>query len=358
MKKPSKKSKQKDKEAKRVNVYSSIINSIKDTHSPYHVEDYSKQQLYPFIKELKQQKVIRKINQENWIIIDEKRVNKIGSTTPPEAKRVNKTIDGHAFQIKFVIPSIKDWDKRHLFLDHKGVEYNINSRNHGVYFDFKNSVTDKFHNVVLYNDSIDIRWPEDASIFGLNALQARGEALEQSLIIMGDLEQFLKLSPPGFRINGHFRFRFTHNGEYADIDSDLAKYINSKGINNFRIYGRDGLWWVCDISKGILHGEATNSKTSVPDSVGMQDWGNDLRDRGFTKTGDIIDVNYETSLLVKSIAQKLDFYAENEVTHIKLKQGIDLAALKLAEVAEKLSNNIPVKRLHSHHPHRFREDSK
>jgi len=286
----------------------------------------SKSNMSYYTAKLKKFKVLRYIGSGIWEVIgDLATVQKSVPTHLPDSsnfikKNPKKECRGHAFIWKIELEGDIDW-KKHL--DKSKIKYKVQSSGAVL------RIMHMGRKIWLQkNGTMTIYEPLD--FFGINAYESKGLAVYNMDKLIKDI--FKKI---GQQMK---RYKFTTARQHFGlIKNELARQFNKEG-EKLIIKTEDGTEWLwIDDSKGLGEFEVGNLVDSPKISVLSQKWWNDHRKtnfqvspsmilEGFNKASEIAVESAkqirEVSKQVKGTEDKLEYYADNQVSHVGLMNRI------------------------------------
>jgi len=292
-----------------------------------HKLDLKKSTLQYYLSTLKRSGFIKKVGYGTWEILkeyNEKEVQKTTKVTPHQLRNnLNffkpDSVRGHAFQFKFKIGKIRNWEKREQILGVLNIPFDdlkIGGVKRGQRLKFKGK------KIWLTNSSIIIY--EKASYMADTAKLSKSRAVYDVLTLIKQLEGYLRAN---FKINNKYIFKVTRQ-HYSLMKNALAKQYNKEG-NNLQVYNETGLWFTIDNSFNLQEAETLHPKTADIDNEKVQNFFNGLK--GLE--------GYTPGFVVKSLAtqtQNLDNYAVHLKAHVKSVKDLGKGVKDLVEVIKEL----------------------
>lgn len=313
------------------NFYLSIINYIKNGKNPNQISkelQISKQSLNYYIASLKRQGIIRKISYGVWQQVKElpqeevKKSPQVASHTTDFSNLKPDMVRGHAFMFHLKIPKIKNWDKRHEYMNKIGLKYStLNNLGNGQKFNFKGK------NVHLKNNSIIIY--DKNSYISLLASDSRSSAVYEYLTIIQALERLFNVK---LTIHKNYVFKVSRE-HYSLVKNCLAKQYDAEG-KKLHVYNSKGLWMLIDNSFNLHETETVKTGEAVIDNEGIQSYLNSHKVTGFKVTPEYILHGFDNLSQVQlREAEKWQEYAKDIVEH---KEAIKTLAVQISEFVKEV----------------------
>lgn len=268
-----------------------------------------------------------------------KKTTRIGINQLEEVKDL-KEVRGHAVQIKLELPEgYKNWENRRKIFDLIGLKY----QDHFIGGSLRGELGEinkvKIH---FYNKSIVVNFDEK-SFFAETSKKSKSYALKEFLRIIKKLERMFNNSP--LSQFGKYKFKITRQ-HYALIKNALARqYINEK--KKLEVYTGKGLWLLIDDSFNLEELETVHKETAVEDNDQVQEHFNNIKETPIEVIKELKPTNVKeiltesskqilaTAKQCKKTEDKLDYYAENQVTHVGLMKRITERIDKMDERDQK-----------------------
>lgn len=266
------------------NIRQNIVNLISQGYSIKQIRktlNLSKTAISYHLRLLKQKNIIERIGYGVWIVKQNynenkfKQVQKEGYGTPIRVKNSvlkSDTIRAHGFQFSVVLPKIRNWDKRRVWLDKKGIKYD---KRHNKLVDFEVLSFDNVK-VALYDKKLVVYLNE--SFFCEDSSKGFESAVFELEGILKKVEVLFGVS---LRINKGYEFK-VDNQHYALIKNGLAREYNKEG-RKLQVVAKDGrVWLLIDNSFNINELEAVHPITSKDDVMPVKNFFNSLKEHPIT----------------------------------------------------------------------------
>jgi len=254
------------------NFYLTIIKLLKQNLNPTQISkklNISKQKLNYYIRQLKKNRIIRKIGYGTWEVVKE--VKK--STQVALIKTSKKEVRGHAFMWKVKLPKIKNWEKRTEILKKLKINFKlINNRTPRIILQNR-KIWLGSKNLIIY---------EPQSFIAENSIESRKLAVYGLKSLLEALESKLKVS---FKINKLYQFKVARE-HYALMKNLLAIQCNKQG-DKIYVYDAGGLWFCIDNSYNLDEAE-TLHKNAMINNLGVQKYFNSHKATNFKVTPEFI----------------------------------------------------------------------
>lgn len=216
-------------------------------------------------------------------------------------------IRSHNFRFYLKIPVIRNWLKRHEFLDRKGIDY----RSHNWSHVYSQSFLFMDCTVILYNNGINVIFPMGFDFYSDSAKKGKKSAVDEFFKVVHGLEKLFKTR---LRFADRYRFKVTSQ-HHARIKDELAESY-AKGGRRLFVFSEDGLWLVVDYSYGEPELETVNGDTADRDMDDVwKNFLNDLRREPCT-LGDLRNFIFVNS-------KHINEFGEHLATHVKVMRKID-----------------------------------
>jgi len=296
----------------------------------------SKQNLNRRIRELKKQKVIKKLAYGVWEVTQKNKRSFVEKNiTVTKLKKHEKTsvekIRGHGYQFTLNLPFKLSEYERKTFLKKNKIEFKINDRKTWKSYSF----IFKEWRIWLSNKSIICFFPKNKSIYGTDAEDVLDEAIFRWLENVIKPLQSLFGKRLGRKEGYSFKIGAQH---HALVNSLMAKKLYAEG-KRFNIVGKDGkVWWITDMSHNIDEEEGIHAQTSATDTNKVHRMYNSVKETGMT-FHDVIQGFDKTNKIINGLAEANQDYAENIKSHVKamqkLGEGIEILNKKLGQMQNK-----------------------
>jgi len=240
---------------------------------------------------------IRKLENQHVQKDNKKSVKKIPKVTSTHLKKVR----GHGFQIKLLLPSIKNWNRRTEYMDKNNIPYTDLGGFQRIY--------QSKYKVWLCTSSI-IYYLDKTSFFGKHAEEAYTHMYHFTLDLIRATERRFKTT---FSTGKHYRLKVRRN-HYALVNDLLARHYRKDRKQQLFVYGNDGvLRLITDFSFGKDETETQHLTTAKPDNIIVQRFMNRLMDgeiedweqRVERVLRDLMDATELNSRFIKKIQERI-----------------------------------------------------
>lgn len=217
------------------------------------------------IKPLKQKNIVKNVGYGTWDV----RSEPLGGHGQVAFIK-DRTIRGHGYRFRLVIPKLKNWSRRDFYLKHRNIP-------HEQKYGYQKLIIKGF-NIKLYEKVIIIIFPKNRSYFGKIAKEVNYYAIQEFIKIIEKLERILNCS---FAINRKYKYRI-HRQHHSLVDNEVAKiYEEKKEKLEFRDRNNERRILV-DNSFNLHELEAVNPKHAPSDITKVQLLLEDIIERGLT----------------------------------------------------------------------------
>jgi len=287
-----------------------------------------------YINILKANGLIEKKGYGVWVIKkawkEPQKTTQVGAKTlgVKNLRLLPDTVRGHAFMFKIKLPKLKNWDKRELFFNKKGLDFKpLNIPGGGQSFVFKGK------RIWLTNKSIIIF--EKSSYLAKTSGVAKNKAIFELKKLLISLENVFNAN---FKVGGQYKFKVSRQ-HYALVKNALAKQYDKEG-KRLNVYSANGLWFIIDNSFNLHEAETIHPKTADTDNLKVQNFFNGLKKyEGFTPEFIIGSIG--------GVSENQALYAKNIKTHIaaieSLGRGVEKQTLILNELKKLLTKKVGIK---------------
>lgn len=297
-----------------------VLTLIKEGLNPSKISKVykiSKQSLNYYVGKLKQLGCIRKEGYGAWVFIKNlKEVKKVPIGTKQGqifTSQKKKEIRGHAFIWK--IAFFEDFDWKEVVNHYGGSTIKFKKISHGKVL----RTIFQGRKIWLTANGMIIYEPLD--FIGRSSFEVKGSAVFFMDLLIKDF--LLRL---GQKVRP---YRFTTSREhFAMMKNSLAKQYNDKG-EKMQIRDEKGTVWLwIDHSQGEQELETNNAVLSQ----GVQRLWNCHKKHKFKVDADfVLGSFHQAAEQIRSNAGQLEYFAENQVTHVKLMKNIDKNLAKQTE---------------------------
>jgi predicted transcriptional regulator len=287
-----------------------IIKAIKEGNNLAQIskeKNITKQKLNYYIRQLKEQGMIRKLGYGVW-------------ETTERSKNLTKDykeVRGHAFLWKVKLPKIRNWLHRITILNRLKIPYKLI----GTYKKTPR-ILFKDRKIWLGNNYLIIYEPQ--SFMGKDAIESQNLAIWSLKQLLEALESKLKVS---FKINGTYKFKVSRQ-HYALIKNLIARQYNKEG-KKLNIFHDGKLWFIIDNSYNLDEAETVHPDTALIDNKGFQNYMNSHKSTDFKVTPDFV------LTVMNGIQQNQLIFDRNMKSHLSILKRLGETVAELKEAINK-----------------------
>lgn len=275
----------------------------------------SQQNLQYYTNPLKKKLILKKIGYGTWQV-DWERWKKTSKKTKSSLYLPSqKEIRGHYWQIKLKLPHLPKWNKRRAMMDKLEIKYKpIHAQMESTSFNGTSVWFSSKSIIVHLSKDIIADTPDESYSYAIYEFEK----------IIKRIESLFKVS---LKINKRYQFK-VGNSHYAILRNWLAKQYN-KEKKKLYVFDHEGCWLICDFSEGQDELEGIGKKAKENTTI-VQDFFNDLK-RTELKPSQILQMIGRTDKNINNLTEKLNFYAENNISHVQLLKDLNIAVNRLSK---------------------------